>query len=114
MCNRSHHVCEKYESTWESIDSRPVPSWFEESRFGIFIHWGVYSVPAWATVDKSVSTNPVYSEWYWWQKNSDTNGNDFKYQDFAKDFKAELSIRANGPTSSKLSGSFSRLSARLL
>ena len=41
---------QKYESTWESIDSRPVPSWFEESRFGIFIHWGVYSVPGWATV----------------------------------------------------------------
>lgn len=94
---------QKYESTWESIDSRPVPSWFEEARFGIFIHWGVYSVPAWATVDKSVSTNPVYSEWYWWQKNTDTGavgdatrryhsatfGDNFKYQDFAKDFKAE-------------------------
>ena len=94
---------QKYESTWESIDSRPVPSWFEESRFGIFIHWGVYSVPGWATVDKSVSANPVYSEWYWWQKNTDagavgdatrryhsaTYGEDFKYQDFAKDFEAE-------------------------
>lgn len=94
---------QKYEPTWESIDSRPTPSWFEEARFGIFIHWGVYSVPAWATVDKNVSTNPIYSEWYWWWKNSDTGavgdatrryhsevyGDDFKYQDFAKDFKAE-------------------------
>ena len=94
---------QKYEPTWESIDSRPVHEWFEDARFGIFIHWGVYSVPAWPTVDKSVSTNPVYSEWYWWQKNTDTSpvgdatrryhsetyGDDFKYQDFAKDFKAE-------------------------
>ena len=64
---------QKYEPTWESIDSRPMPEWFEQSRFGIFIHWGVYSVPAWATVDKSVTTNPVYSEWYWWQKNADTS-----------------------------------------
>ena len=64
---------QKYEPTWESIDSRPVPEWFEDARFGIFIHWGVYSVPAWASVDNSVSTNPVYSEWYWWQKNTDTS-----------------------------------------
>ena len=37
-----------YQPTWESIDSRPVPGWFEDVKFGIFIHWGVYSVPAWA------------------------------------------------------------------
>lgn len=94
---------QKYEPTWESIDSRPVPQWFEDARFGIFIHWGVYSVPAWATVDKSIASGPVYSEWYWWQKNTDTSrvgdatrryhsenfGDNFKYQDFAPDFKAE-------------------------
>lgn len=37
-----------YKATWESVDSRPVPAWFDEAKFGIFIHWGVYSVPAWA------------------------------------------------------------------
>jgi alpha-L-fucosidase len=37
-----------YESTWESIDSRPVPAWFEDAKFGIFIHWGLYSVPAYS------------------------------------------------------------------
>ena len=35
----------KYEPTWESIDSRPVPQWFQDAKFGVFIHWGVYSVP---------------------------------------------------------------------
>ncbi len=27
---------------------RPVPEWFTQARFGIFVHWGAYSVPAWA------------------------------------------------------------------
>ncbi len=35
-----------YEPTFESLDSHPVPQWFRDARFGIFIHWGVYSVPA--------------------------------------------------------------------
>lgn len=47
-----------YETTWESIDSRLNPQWFEEAKFGIFIHWGVYSVPAWGPKDQ-------YAEWYW-------------------------------------------------
>lgn len=35
-----------YEPTIESLDSHPVPQWFRDAKFGIFIHWGVYSVPA--------------------------------------------------------------------
>lgn len=31
---------------WESIDSRPLPSWYDDGKIGIFIHWGVYSVPS--------------------------------------------------------------------
>ena len=27
---------------------RPVPNWYDEAKFGIMIHWGLYSVPAWA------------------------------------------------------------------
>ena len=37
-----------YQPTWESLDSRPVPSWFGNAKFGIFIHWGLYSVHAWS------------------------------------------------------------------
>jgi len=37
-----------YEPSWKSIDSRPTPPWFGEAKLGIFIHWGVYSVPAWS------------------------------------------------------------------
>lgn len=50
----------------------PIPRWFTDAKFGIFIHWGVYSVPAWAeptgelgTVEESTwfAHNP-YAEWY--------------------------------------------------
>lgn len=35
-----------YKPTWDSLDNRPLPDWYDESKFGIFIHIGVYSVPA--------------------------------------------------------------------
>ncbi|MBI9061498.1 MAG: alpha-L-fucosidase [Marinilabiliaceae bacterium] len=60
---------EKYEATWESIDSRPVAPWFEDAKFGIFIHWGPYSVPAW-------SPKGTYSEWYqYWLQSKSLFGN---------------------------------------
>ena len=49
----------KYENNWESLNSRPVPQWFADAKFGIFIHWGLYSVPAFAPKGQ-------YAEWYWW------------------------------------------------
>ena len=42
--NPSPHV---YEPTRESLEKHSVPAWFKDAKFGIFIHWGVYSVPAW-------------------------------------------------------------------
>jgi len=82
-----------YEPTWESLDSRPCPEWFDEAKFGIFIHWGLYSVPAWAAKGQ-------YAEWYWnhmknkdgetWKFHVENYGADFKYQDFVAGFKAEL------------------------
>jgi alpha-L-fucosidase len=63
----------KYQPTWESIDSRPMPAWFENGKFGIFIHWGMYSVPAWAP-------KGVYAEWYqhWLQSKSLFGNGKFK------------------------------------
>ena len=83
----------KYAPTWESIDSRPLPAWFDEAKFGIFIHWGAYSVPAWGPKGR-------YAEWYWhdmqnkdgetWKFHAETYGEEFEYQDFAPMFKAEM------------------------
>lgn len=33
----------RYEPNWDSLDSRPLPSWYDEAKIGIFIHWGVFS-----------------------------------------------------------------------
>eukprot|EP00884_Botryococcus_braunii_P002981 jgi/Botrbrau1/12684/Bobra.67_1s0048.1 len=92
-------VISAYDPTWASIDSRPVPSWFDEAKFGIFIHWGVYSVPSWAP-------RGSYAEWYLneiptaatpdkkpnptWDHHNKTYGPNFTYADFAPMFKAEL------------------------
>ena len=79
----------QYRPTWESLDSRPLPSWYDEAKFGIFIHWGVYSVPSFG------------SEWFWYhwkgqqrpeyvefmKKNYPPN---FEYADFAPMFQAEF------------------------
>jgi alpha-L-fucosidase len=83
-----------FEPKWESLDKRPTPEWFLDAKFGIFIHWGVYSVPGWGKVGE-------YAEWYWnkmhnqkpdnvwWQYHQKNFGADFPYQDFAPRFTCE-------------------------
>lgn len=39
----------RYEPTWDSLDTRPLPKWYDEAKVGIFLHWGVYSVPTYGT-----------------------------------------------------------------
>src|SRR6266508_4098449 len=34
-----------FQPTWESLEHYGVPQWYVDGKFGIFIHWGVYSVP---------------------------------------------------------------------
>lgn len=46
-----------YGPTWESLDSHPIPDWFEDAKLGIFIHWGLFAVPAWGP-------RGTYAEWY--------------------------------------------------
>src|SRR5215831_10784989 len=58
-----------FEPTWASLDARPCPAWYTDSKFGIFIHWGLYSVPAYAPLHSKGET--MYDEWYW---NSLTRG----------------------------------------
>ena len=85
-------AAQTYQPSWESLDSRPVPQWFKDSKFGIFIHWGVYAVPGW-------SSKGNYSEWYQYGlQNGDTARQQFHktkfgdrtYYQLADDFKAEL------------------------
>jgi alpha-L-fucosidase len=84
----------QYQPTWESLDKRPIPKWYQDAKFGIFIHWGPYSVPAW-------SPKGSYAEWYQNGLQSPANdslvlkyhakkyGADFSYYKFGEMFKAE-------------------------
>jgi alpha-L-fucosidase/transposase-like protein len=77
----------------EKINQRPYPQWFKDAKLGIFVHWGLYSVPAYGGKES-------YAEWYLrglqlkdslrtnFMKN--TYGQNFTYKDFAPLFKAEL------------------------
>lgn len=94
----------KYQSDWESINSRPIPSWFEDAKFGIFIHWGLYSVPAFSPTERdSVGIYDRYAEHYMRRLAEPSKnrhyfeefhhrvyGKHSNYQDFVKDFKAEM------------------------
>lgn len=62
-----------YEPTVESLDRHPLPDWFGDAKLGIFVHWGLYSVPGWAPLQHAdhdfgtqdyIKNNP-YAEWYY-------------------------------------------------
>jgi len=93
VCNslnvNSDHKNQHYDPNWPSLMTRPLPQWFDDSKIGLFMHWGVFSVPSWG------------SEWYWWSLDGKKDpkyiefhtknyGPDFKYAEFAPMFKAKL------------------------
>ena len=48
-----------YNATSESVNEHESPDWFRDAKYGIFLHWGLYSVPAYGGVGK----NENYAEW---------------------------------------------------
>ncbi len=95
-------AAQHYEPNWKSLNTRGIPAWFNEAKFGIFIHWGVYSVPSYVPVIPNSGAS--YAEWYWNDlRNKDAKahaavkafqekkyGGNFHYEDFEKQFHAEL------------------------
>lgn len=98
----------RYTGTWESVKQHQVPEWYEDCKFGIFIHWGIYSVPAYAPrtwelgevpTDEEWFCNNPYAEWYYnsinvgrgpsYEHHVEKYGKDFKYEDFIPMWKAE-------------------------
>ena len=82
-------ISAKYDPTWDSLDKRPLPAWYDEAKFGIFIVWGVYSVPGFG------------SEWFWnyWKTQkiqsyidfmNENYPPNFQYADFAPMFTSEM------------------------
>lgn len=78
-----------YDASWESLCDHPVPSWYKKAKFGIFIHWGIYSVPAfgneWYARYVYRKGSPEYR--YHIEKYGELN--QFGYKDFIPMFKAE-------------------------
>jgi len=97
-----------YEGTWDSLRTHRVPVWFDDAKLGVFIHWGLYSVPGWAPrvpdiqqllihdgPRRMLRENP-YAEWYLnsmqikggpTQKyHAEVYGDDYPYDNFVRTF----------------------------
>lgn len=78
-----------YQDNWESLSVYQVPEWYRRAKFGIFIHWGIYSVPAfgneWYSRNMYVKDSPEYKH------HIETYGKhtEFGYKDFIPMFTAE-------------------------
>lgn len=80
----------KYTPDWPSLDKRPLPTWYDDAKVGIFLHWGVFSVPSYK------------SEWFWWDWQGNNPSKDvvdfmsknyppnFTYADFGNEFTTEF------------------------
>lgn len=78
-----------YKDTWESLAAYQVPDWYADSKFGIFIHWGVYSVPAFNNEWYSRNMYIQGSEEYEHHLRTYGAHKDFGYKDFIPMFQAE-------------------------
>ena len=78
-----------FRANWDSLAAYRVPDWFRNAKFGIFIHWGVYSVPAfgneWYSRNMYVEGTPAFKH------HVETYGpqSKFGYKDFIPMFRAE-------------------------
>ena len=98
----------RYQPTLESLNQHPLPEWYADAKLGIFIHWGLYSVPGWAplvhpthdfTSQDYIRNNP-YAEWYLNTMRLDGSptqayhrenyGADFDYYNFASVFDKDI------------------------
>jgi alpha-L-fucosidase len=99
-----------YQPTLESVKTHPLPDWYNDAKFGIFIHWGIYSVPAFAphgalTAEKMLKGEigfgeTPYAEWYQnslrikgssvQQYHAKTYGENFRYEQFAPMFNEQI------------------------
>jgi len=97
-----------YEPTIESLSRHPLPQWYADAKLGIFVHWGLYSVPGWAPTAHSehdfesldyITHNP-YAEWYLNSMRLDGSptqvyhkehyGADYDYYNFAPIFNRQI------------------------
>jgi alpha-L-fucosidase len=97
-----------YEGTWDSVRTHVVPDWYDDAKLGVFVHWGLYSVPGWAPQVPDIQQmltengpkrmlfeNP-YAEWYLnsmrlpgsptQRHHREVYGDDYPYENFVPTF----------------------------
>jgi alpha-L-fucosidase len=107
-----------YESTRQSLRAHTVPGWYDDAKLGIFVHWGLYSVPGWAPATGEYgeliaregwtawfARNP-YAEWYLnsiriedspsQRHHVQTYGEGFSYDDFGPIFNEAIGAWSPG------------------
>jgi alpha-L-fucosidase len=98
----------RYEPSLESLNRHPLPQWYADAKLGIFVHWGLYSVPGWAPLvhpehdfySQDYITHNPYAEWYLNSMRLDGSptqayhrehyGTDYNYYNFAATFNREI------------------------
>jgi alpha-L-fucosidase len=87
----------KYAPNWESLDTRPLPKWYDDAKFGIFIHWGKYITFNIKKIlmlffffyKKGVFSVPSFrSEWFWyyWQGSKEPDVVEFMEKNYPPGF----------------------------
>ncbi len=78
-----------YRADWNSLSAYRVPEWYKNAKFGIFIHWGIYSVPAfgneWYSRNMYIQGSPEFEH----HRKTYGEQKDFGYKDFIPMFRAE-------------------------
>lgn len=79
----------RFEANWESLKQYEIPQWYEDAKFGIFIHWGVYAVPAFG--NEWYPRNMYVQDSKEFKHHLESYGphTEFGYKDFIPLFKAE-------------------------
>jgi alpha-L-fucosidase len=108
LCAEATPLNKIYQPTHDSVATHPLPEWYQDAKFGVIIHYGIYSVPGWAPIYNPVGKvfteeffkNNPYPEWYsntmqikaspTYQYHLKKYGADFKYDSFAPLFNNEL------------------------
>ncbi len=79
----------KFRDDWASLSGYRTPDWYYGAKFGIFIHWGIYSVPAYGTEWYSREMyDPTHRE-YEFHRKTFGNQKEFGYKDFIPMFRGE-------------------------
>jgi alpha-L-fucosidase len=111
LCACEDPLTPEQEQIIEDLNQRETPAWFDASKFGIFIHWGPYAIPAFAPLEGDINDALVnhfddftlhtpYVEWYWnalqyeesatYAYHAANYGVDYAYENFGPLFRDEV------------------------